>query len=663
MLRSFNQAYLGVVTPLYLLSRGASAAEVGVLVTVWASGSALLGLGAGFVSDRFGRKLVLAIFSALSAVAALAFYFDMPFWMLALAGALGTIGRGGGPASGGAFGPFYSAEQALVAEHVPPQTRTRAFAAFSMIGAIGGAFGFLLTYVHEYRLVFPIASGISVLLLISIAPIRESSRQERGAHRERETRRPPQALSARTRAIVLRFMVTNATNGLAVGFLGPMLVLWFHLRYHAPADQIGTIYMVIGFCTIASYSVVGRAVAFIGGAVRTVVSLRVVSCALLAVLPLMPTVWFAGAVFLVRVLVNSMTLPVRQSYVMGIVSPHERSRVASVSNVPSQFASMAGPSLAGVMLHSVWIGAMLEAAALLQLPQRRAVLGVLSQDPAARGTMKAGYAVDTMRNTYALLAAAAFLGSTAAAGAQTSTPRVIAGTITAVSGSMVTIQRSSGSIVVNDQPALNSQTTGNVAVGRQVVARGYWQDGTFYATSFADANVYGYADGFGTQEGLTGAPVPGRLRGLVRGTISAVSGHLVTIQGNGNSIVINDQPALDRKLTGSVNVGRDVVAVGYWRGGTFYATTISDASSTNVPEDAPNFGAFAHIPDSLSGTITGVSGNQVTLQQSNGTIVLNDQPALNAHASGNVAVGRQVVADGYWLHGIFYATSFADALP
>ena len=78
MLRSFNQAYLGVITPIYLLARGASAAEVGVLVTVWAAGSAVLGLAAGFLGDRFGRKTVLVGFSALSAVAALAFYFDLP---------------------------------------------------------------------------------------------------------------------------------------------------------------------------------------------------------------------------------------------------------------------------------------------------------------------------------------------------------------------------------------------------------------------------------------------------------------------------------------------------------------------------------------------------------------------------------------------------------
>ncbi|HLI97781.1 MAG TPA: MFS transporter [Candidatus Baltobacteraceae bacterium] len=364
MLRSFNQAYLGVITPLYLLSRGASAAEIGVLVTIWTSGTALLGFAAGFVGDRFGRKTVLALFSIFGIVAPFAFAFGMPLWVLAIAGAIGAIGRGGGPAAGGAFGPFYSAEQALVAEHIDPKLRTRVFAAFSMIGSIGGAFGFLLTYVHDYRLIFFIAAAIGALLLVSIAPIRETAAAQDDPRPVRVEFTP---LSKRTRALVSRFIVTNATNGLAVGFLGPMLVLWFHLRYHAPADKIGTIYMVIGFCTIVSYSLVGRAVELIGGAVRTVVSLRVVSCALLAVLPFMPSLWLAGAVFLVRVLVNAVTVPVRQSYVMGIVAPHERARVASISNLPSQFASMAGPSIAGIMLHSIWIGAMLEAAATLQL--------------------------------------------------------------------------------------------------------------------------------------------------------------------------------------------------------------------------------------------------------------------------------------------------------
>ncbi len=265
-----------------------------------------------------------------------------------------------------------------------------------------------------------------------------------------------------------------------------------------------------------------------------------------------------------------------------------------------------------------------------------------------------------MRNLQVLIAAAASLALLAPAVAQDEAqPHVISGTITSVNGHLVTIQQSSGSIVVNDQPALNDQMTGNVATGRQIVARGYWRGGTFYATSFADANVYGYA---GMDQ--TGSGLIGRLRGAVRGTITNVSGHLVTVQGSdGDTIAINTTPALNRKLSGNVATGRQIVAIGYWRDGTFYATTITDANSAGGDEDVPDFGAFRHIPDSLSGTITAVNGSTVTLQQSTRSIDVNAQPALNQKMTGTVAVGRQVIANGYWLHGTFYVTSFVDATP
>jgi len=58
----------------------------------------------------------------------------------------------------------------------------------------------------------------------------------------------------------------------------------------------------------------------------------------------------------------------------------------------------------------------------------------------------------------------------------------LAGTITAVQGHLVTVQQTNKQVVINDTPALNNQLTGKVAVGRQIVAHGYWDNGTFYAT-------------------------------------------------------------------------------------------------------------------------------------------------------------------------------------
>ncbi len=56
------------------------------------------------------------------------------------------------------------------------------------------------------------------------------------------------------------------------------------------------------------------------------------------------------------------------------------------------------------------------------------------------------------------------------------------GTIIAVKGHLVTVQMSEKTIVINDAPALQRETSGKVAVGRQITAYGYWSSGTFYAT-------------------------------------------------------------------------------------------------------------------------------------------------------------------------------------
>lgn len=64
----------------------------------------------------------------------------------------------------------------------------------------------------------------------------------------------------------------------------------------------------------------------------------------------------------------------------------------------------------------------------------------------------------------------------------------------------------------------------------------------------------------------------------ISGTITAVDGHLVTLQQANHDLVINDQPALKRELTGRVVVGRSIWAHGYWQNGIFYAERLTTAS-------------------------------------------------------------------------------------
>lgn len=64
----------------------------------------------------------------------------------------------------------------------------------------------------------------------------------------------------------------------------------------------------------------------------------------------------------------------------------------------------------------------------------------------------------------------------------------ISGQIVAVNGNRVTLQQGNGQyyggqrITIDDQPALDNQTSGRVSTGRYVTAYGYWQNGIFYAT-------------------------------------------------------------------------------------------------------------------------------------------------------------------------------------
>lgn len=59
----------------------------------------------------------------------------------------------------------------------------------------------------------------------------------------------------------------------------------------------------------------------------------------------------------------------------------------------------------------------------------------------------------------------------------------------------------------------------------------------------------------------------------------------------------------------------------------------------------------------VAGTITAVKGHLVTVQQADRTLVIDDTPALNRETSGRVAVGRQIVAYGYWVQNNFFATA------
>jgi hypothetical protein len=60
----------------------------------------------------------------------------------------------------------------------------------------------------------------------------------------------------------------------------------------------------------------------------------------------------------------------------------------------------------------------------------------------------------------------------------------VSGKIVIVNKNMITLQHGDQTLIVDDSRALHLDDTGRVATGRDVVAHGYWEAGTFYARSF-----------------------------------------------------------------------------------------------------------------------------------------------------------------------------------
>lgn len=369
---SAARALAAVVTPIYLAQDGFSGLRLGLLFMVVALTSALFSSASGLLADRVGRKPFLILFPLLAALAALAYALNTSPLVLFAAAGLGSFGRGAG-AGGGTVGPYQPAEQALVTEVVPVRRRNSAFGALAFGSALGALFGGLaaLTVPRHgrtaqaamlaYRPAYLITAGLSVLAALLAVWIVEPAATHRPAGQRGRLRLPH-----RSRPLLKRLWATNSVNGLAVGMFGPFVTYWFYRRFGASPGEIGVLYAVINAATLGS-TLSAAPIARRWGLIRTVVVIRVAQGVLLVPMVLAGSFQIAGAVFLVRMLIQRAGLPLRQSYVLAMADPAERASVAALSNLPSQLAMAASPVASGYLFDEVSLTLPFEIAGALQL--------------------------------------------------------------------------------------------------------------------------------------------------------------------------------------------------------------------------------------------------------------------------------------------------------
>lgn len=341
-LRLFAYGALAVVLVLYLTSLGFSTSQIGLLLTLTLVGDTVVSLVLTTRADRVGRRRILIVGAVLMAVAGFVFATTRSFVVLLITGTLGVISP-----SGNEVGPFLPIEQAALAHVVPPAARTSVFAWYTLAGAIATAIGSLAggglsEAFQDYRVVVFLYAASGIFLMFGFARLSPDV----------EVAAPERASllgMGSSRGIVLKLAGLFALDAFAGGFVVQgFAAYWFYLRFGVTPAALGAIFF--GANVLAGLSALLAArLATRFGLVRTMVFTHLPSNVLLILVPLMPTLPLAVAVLFLRFSISQMDVPTRQSYLMAVVSPAERSAAAGVTGVARTIGAAMAPIFVGLL--------------------------------------------------------------------------------------------------------------------------------------------------------------------------------------------------------------------------------------------------------------------------------------------------------------------------
>ena len=325
------------------------------MATLALLGSALLTLAIGFLGGRYDHRRLLLAASVLMAATGLAYAATSDYAVLLLVAFVGTINP-----SGGSTSIFVPMEHTLLAGAVTPAGRTRAFARYSLIGALAGAVGSLAAATPEALALFGLGklAGIKAMFVAYGAlGILGGLAYARIPVPARAPGAQPAAGLGPSRRIVYKLAALFSIDAFAGGFVvQSLLALWLFQRFDLSLAGASLFFFWTGVLSAFSFPVA----AWIGariGLVNTMVFTHIPSSLCLIVAALVPSLEWALALLLIRAALSQMDVPTRSSYVMAVVTAAERPAAASATAVPRSLASAASPALAGALFaagYTIW---------------------------------------------------------------------------------------------------------------------------------------------------------------------------------------------------------------------------------------------------------------------------------------------------------------------
>jgi len=352
--RGFGDGFAIIILPAYLSAIGFDAVWVGIVATASLLGSAVLTLAVGFLGARHDLRALLTAGAVVMVATGLAFPQSADIAFIALVAFIGTINP-----STGDIGMLVPLEHATLARVVPDKARTRAFARYSLIGALATAAGSLAAATPQ----FLIAAGFTTIgafqaMFYAYAALGVVNvlLYRRLPHVEATDMRTTGSALGPSRGIVYRLAALFSLDAFAGGFIvQSLLALWLFERFELSLAAASLFFFWSSVLSAFSYPVAAWLARHIG-LVNTMVFTHIPSSICLILAAVSPNLGIALTLLLVRSALSQMDVPTRTSYVMAVVTPAERTAAASVTAVPRSLASSMSPALGGLMLTSAFSG-------------------------------------------------------------------------------------------------------------------------------------------------------------------------------------------------------------------------------------------------------------------------------------------------------------------
>ena len=351
--RALATGLLGVALGLDLAARGFDPSETGLVIGGGLAGATLAVLLATLGAQRFGhRRLLIGLTLAAAFGAAVAQLVVTPS-LVVLASFVGMVNGVGRDR-----GAQLVLEQAMLPATTDDAGRTRAFAWYNVLQDAGHALGALA------------AGWIAVDALgLYAGLVLASGAAYLGLSPALDLPAPPAAsrLSPAGRRVLGRVAALFLLDSVAGGFIpGALLTLFFHHRFGVGAAALAPLFFAARVANAGSHLLAAWLAKRIG-LVNTMVFTHVPSSLLLLTVAIAPTFPVAAVLFLLREGLVEMDVPTRQSYVMAVVRPEERTTASGVTHLVRLAGWGAGSLVAGGVIERFGWGVPLMIACAMKL--------------------------------------------------------------------------------------------------------------------------------------------------------------------------------------------------------------------------------------------------------------------------------------------------------